>query len=426
MKLFTAVQILLAPLALGAAVTKVEKKVSYDGYRAFRISTHNDAAAVSKKIAGLDFVPFNLDTKDHMDLAVAPKDVATFEALGLETSILNKDLGADIAEEAKFAPYETTTIGTAAVPAISWFNSYHAYADHQTFLNDLQGAFPANSELISAGTSGGGRPLYGIHIWGSGGKGSKPAVYFHGTVHAREWISTMVVEYLTYQLLTQYSTNTTVKAIVDSYDFYILPIINPDGFVYTQTTNRLWRKNRLTRSGTSCVGTDMNRNWPYNWALTGGASTDPCSETYKGVAAGDTAEIRALVALTTTIRAAQGIKLFIDWHSYGQYILTPFGYSCTARPTNQARQTTLSSGLAARIALSYGTRFTYGPSCSTLYATTGSSPDYMHAVATAEFAWTIELRPSSGTSNGFVLAASSILPAAIEQWQGMLYLLPTM
>lgn len=54
------------------------------------------------------------------------------------------------------------------------------------------------------------------------------------------------------------------------------------GFVYTQTTDRPWRKNRQTVSGSSCVGRDPNRNWPYEWELTGGASTDPCAETFKG------------------------------------------------------------------------------------------------------------------------------------------------
>lgn len=67
-----------------------------------------------------------------------------------------------------------------------------------------------------------GRALTGIHIWGSGGKGSKPAILFHGTVHAREWISSMTVEYMAWQLLTKYSTDATVKSLVDKFDFYIM------------------------------------------------------------------------------------------------------------------------------------------------------------------------------------------------------------
>jgi carboxypeptidase A4 len=121
-----------------------------------------------------------------------------------------------------------------------------------------------------------------------------------------------------------------------------------------------------------------------------------------------------------------GIKLYIDWHSYGQYILLPYGYNCAARATNHAQQTSLASALASRIAQPYGTRFTYGPACSTLYATTGDSTDYLTDVAKAEYAWTIELRPQESSGGGFVLPPSQILPASIEQWEGMKYLLAAM
>jgi hypothetical protein len=80
----------------------------------------------------------------------------------------------------------------ATVPDPSWFEAYHAYEDHLTFLTDLQASFPDNSEIFEAGTSFEGRPLTGIHLGGSGGSGSRPAVNFHGNVHAREWITSKV------------------------------------------------------------------------------------------------------------------------------------------------------------------------------------------------------------------------------------------
>lgn len=85
-----------------------------------------------------------------------------------------------------------TTVTAQAIPSLTWFNSYHAYADHVKFFTDLSAGFPQNSEIFNVGTSSQGRNIFGIHLWGSGGKGSKPAVYFHGSVHAREWIAGMV------------------------------------------------------------------------------------------------------------------------------------------------------------------------------------------------------------------------------------------
>lgn len=34
---------------------------------------------------------------------------------------------------------------------------------------------------------------------------------------------------MAYQLLTKYSSDSAVKAIVDKFDFYITPVVNPDG-----------------------------------------------------------------------------------------------------------------------------------------------------------------------------------------------------
>lgn len=70
---------------------------------------------------------------------------------------------------------------------MSYFDSYHVFEEHLDFLNDLQKAFTRNSEIFTAGNSLEGRPIQGIHLWGSGGPG-KPAIIWHGTVHAREWI----------------------------------------------------------------------------------------------------------------------------------------------------------------------------------------------------------------------------------------------
>lgn len=65
--------------------------------------------------------------------------------------------------------------------------------------------------------------------------------------------------YFAWQLLTKYASDSSIKALVDKFDFYITPIVNPDGFVYSQTTDRLWRKNRQTVSTSTCVGRDINR-----------------------------------------------------------------------------------------------------------------------------------------------------------------------
>ncbi|CAJ0547042.1 Ff.00g016690.m01.CDS01 [Fusarium sp. VM40] len=398
----------LLPLALATAVPS-SKKVDYNGFKSLRITLPEgaeDSLAEINKLAASILTP---GATEKIDLVVSPENISKVKKLASDTTVLVEDVGAALAEE------KTSTV--YAVPSDSWFTAYHSYADHLQFLTDLQTSFPTKSELFTLGNSFQGRPLTGIHIWGSGGKGSKPAVVFHGTVHAREWISTMTTEYMAYQLLTKYASDAAVKAVVDKFDFYITPVVNPDGFVYTQSTNRLWRKNRQTVSGNSCVGRDINRNWPYKWELTGGASTNPCDETYKGLAAGDSPENKALKAQIDSLSASKGITFYVDFHSYGQYILWPYGYDCSVVSPEEAALSALATRLNNGIKAQSGNSYTTGNSCRALYATTGDSLDYIQGVAKAKYSYTIELR-DKGTY-GFSLPANQIQPTVRETWAGV-------
>lgn len=57
-------------------------------------------------------------------------------------------------------------------------------------MKDLVSQHTSNAEIVTSGTSGDGNTITGVHLWGKA-KG-KPAIVFHGTVHAREWIASMV------------------------------------------------------------------------------------------------------------------------------------------------------------------------------------------------------------------------------------------
>lgn len=162
---------------------------------------------------------------------------------------------------------------------------------------------------------------------------------------------------------------------------------------------------------------DINRNWPYQW--TGdpnGASTNPCAETYKGRAAGDAPENKALVSHILSVSNRQPIAQYIDFHSYGNYLLSPYGYT-NGQPANGDAQVSLARRAATAIQAVYGTAFTTGPSGATLYPTTGSSCDYITDVAKARYCYVFELRDKG--QNGFVLPPAQILPVGQEIMAGM-------
>ncbi|KAJ6256147.1 hypothetical protein Dda_8982 [Drechslerella dactyloides] len=427
----------LAPLASAAVISNANQPITYDGYKVFRVLTHGQGEEIERQLQSLKAVQYNLNTQTNIEIAVAPEDLKKFEQMELDFQLLDEDLGVSIRAEGGFYPGGEMRIASTpnwrrpgALPDKNWFQSYHSFDDHLKWLDDVQAAFSSNSELINVGKSSEGRPLKGIHLWGQGGKGSKPAVLWHGTVHAREWISTMTVEYLTWNLVNGHlNKDKTITDIIDKNDFYIIPVVNPDGFVYTQTTNRLWRKNRLKHPSSSCVGTDMNRNWPYQWNVTGGSSTSPCDETFRGLEPGNTVEIQALVAHSRELVAGKGIKKYIDWHSFSQLILLPYGYDCKKRVENYERQIALAQGTAKAIkatARGLGSTFTPGETCPDLYKAVGGSTDYMQDMSKAEISWCIELHPSGGGASGFVLPPSKIMSSVTEIWNGMMWLLPNM
>ncbi|KAK5952559.1 hypothetical protein OHC33_006605 [Knufia fluminis] len=406
---------LLVALASSIAVPK-PGYVSYDGYKVFRVKTQGQLDIIRHKLSSLAYDEWSQEPT-HLDIAISPDELSTFESLGLDSHCMHENLGASIRAETS-----KSSIWKRQVDDMSWFDNYHPYEDHMAYFDDLHSKFPDNSEMVSSGTSYEGRDIFGIHLWGAEGPG-KPAVLWHGTVHAREWITAMVIEYLSMQLVTGYASDNVTTSFVDNYDFYIFPFVNPDGFVYTQTNERLWRKNRMPpppdAENQTCFGRDVNRQWPYMWdANPEGASPNPCSQTYKGETPSDSPENQGLVAFVDHLRDTQGIKLYIDWHSYGQYILSPWGYNCTVYDESLGRHIKLAAltGDAIREGAN-GTTFTFGPSCSTLYATTGSSVDYIYGVGNSDWSYTIELRDTG--DYGFVLPPQQIRGAAEEQWAGM-------
>lgn len=410
----------LASLGLASAAT-VAKKVNYDDWKVYRVNVGNNAAKLNDVVSKLQLELWKgkPSTSSVVDVMVPPSQVNAFEAStsDIETKVMHDNLGLSITDEDTFHVY-----AAGAAPNATWFNSYHSFADHQQWINDLAAAYPTNSEVISAGKSLEGRDIRGIHIWGSGGKGSKKGVVWHGTVHAREWITTMVVEYAAYQLLT--SKDATTAGFKDTYDFYIFPIVNPDGFVYSQTTDRLWRKNRQSTPSTSCVGRDINRNWPNHWDQRAGASTSPCAQDYKGPSEGDGVETKALKAQLDSISAGKGVQLYMDIHSYSQLWMYPYGYTCSGTLPNAAKNKALTDGAIAAIKGVHGTVFTGGPICNTIYQVSGASVDYAYENAKATYSMTIELRDTG--NYGFVLPANQILPSGEETWAGLSYLLKNM
>ena len=181
---FTAILLALLSSLTSAAVLPRGQAVSYDGHKLFRVHSGLEPSSVLSQLASISLAPWNDDTAHHADVLVPPDRLDAFEALKLKCHVMQENIGDMMAlESASHAQWKRQTD--------DWYSAYHDYDDHVQYFRDLQARVPDNSEWVSSGTSFEGRDLYGIHLWGASGP-NKTAVLYHGTVHAREWITTPV------------------------------------------------------------------------------------------------------------------------------------------------------------------------------------------------------------------------------------------
>lgn len=136
------------------------------------------------------------------------------------------------------------------------------------------------------------------------------------------------------------------------------------------------------------------------------------ASTFSGVGSGS---LWRLPTHPSIFRPANFSKKFANPHCQA------YGYDCSASAENNAALQSLATAARTAIAGVSGTSYTIGKSCSTLYATTGSSVDYVDATGNAKYSYTYELR-DRGTY-GFVLPANQITPTAVETWAGVLVML---
>jgi len=297
------------------------------------------------------------------------------------------------------------------------FNAYMDLPAIVAYINGLATARPDLCSVSSIGQSIENRDIWVLKITGPGA-GPKPGVFYHGLQHCREWITGPAVLYLANYLVTQYDNDPCVRELVNQTEFHLAPCINPDGYAYTwiNSNTRLWRKNRRQNSGGS-IGVDLNRNWGYGWGG-GGSSGSQSSDTYRGTAAfsePETAAIRDFMIAHPHIRA------HMDYHSYGQLIMWPFGTECVAPTEPDASiYAGLGTTMNALIGAVHSVNYTFGPLCQTLYQASGCSVDYMYGTQD-RFGMTIELRPVSGNP-GFLLPPSQILPTCEENLPAIVYL----
>ncbi|PWI17747.1 carboxypeptidase [Streptomyces sp. Act143] len=280
---------------------------------------------------------------------------------------------------------------------------YHNYAEMTSQINSVVSAHPDIVSQRVIGTSYQGRNIVALKISDNVATDeSEPEVLFTHHQHAREHLTVEMALYLLDQLTSGYGTDSRVTSLVDSREIWIVPDLNPDGGEYDIATGsyRSWRKNRQPNSGSSYVGTDLNRNWNHRWGCCGGSSGSTSSETYRGPAAESAPEVKVVANFVRSrvVGGVQQIKAGIDFHTYSELVLWPFGYTTADTTTGMtADDRNAFATVGQKMAASNG----YTPEQSSdLYITDGSIDDWLWGNQKI-FAYTFEMYPTSSSQGGF-------------------------
>lgn len=300
-------------------------------------------------------------------------------------------------------------------------SGYHNYAEMNADLDALVAAKPAIASKFVYGKSSQGRDLVGVKISDNvGADENEPEILFTAHQHAREHLTVEMALYIAHLLTDGYGSDSRITGLVDSREIWILPDLNPDGGEYDIATGsyRSWRKNRQPNAGSSSVGTDLNRNWGYNWGCCGGSSGSTGSETYRGAAPESAPEVKATADWVRgrVVGGVQQIKAHIDWHTYSELILWPYGftYDDTAPGLTQDDRDA-HAALGQNMAATNG----YTPEQSSdLYITDGTIDDWMWGQFKI-FSYTFEMYPRSG-GGGFYPPDEQIVPQTTRNREAVL------
>jgi carboxypeptidase T len=271
---------------------------------------------------------------------------------------------------------------------------YHNYDEVQAELDQIAQAHPEIAQKGSIGKTHEGRDVPMLKISDNVARDEEePEVLFDCNQHAREHLTTEMCLHIA----QRFTTDPAVKDMVDNREIYVIPVVNVDGAIKDLEGGRynMWRK--TTEDG---HGTDPNRNYDYKWNCCGGSSDDPEADDYHGTGPASTVEVQNLQKFVDSrvINGKQQIKAHIDFHTYSELVMWPFGHT-QDQVTDGMTQAEYDRFVEVGTEMAKTNGYTPEQS-SALYVTDGDITDWMwgkHKI----FTFVFEMYPGEGGADGF-------------------------
>jgi hypothetical protein len=283
---------------------------------------------------------------------------------------------------------------------------YHSLAEMEAEIKAVEAAKPAIVDVFKFGTSYQGRTIWAAKVSdnvGAAWEEDEPEILFDALHHAREHMTVEQALYTLHLLADNYGSNTAITNLVNNRVVWIVFALNPDGGDYDLTCGGshapycAWRKNRQPNGAGNPIGTDLNRNYDYRWGCCGGSSGNPASITYRGPSPFSAPETRVLRDFVNgrVRNGIQQIRAHVTFHTNGELILWPYGYTRTDIPVDMSvedHSTFVAMGKAMASLNGYKAE-----QSSDLYITDGDQIDWMYGVHRI-FSFTWELYPPETSS----------------------------
>lgn len=201
---------------------------------------------------------------------------------------------------------------------------------------------------------------------------NEPEMLFSALHHAREPCGASSLIYFMYYLLEHYGSDPEIQYLVDHTELYFVVCVNPDGYLYNESTNPngggMWRKNRRDNLDGE-FGIDLNRNYGYNWGFdNNGSSPNTIDDTYRGTAAFSEPETQQM----RDFCIAHNFRIAINYHTYSNVLVMPWGYDDIQTPDSS-----LFNAYGKILTSENG--YAYGTAMQTVgYNANGDSDDWMY------------------------------------------------
>ncbi|CAG9865250.1 unnamed protein product [Phyllotreta striolata] len=409
--------LLLVAVELAAGIVAASTRISYDGNQLWRIfleDAEDKKVIVDLKKEG--WISTWGGNATNLDVIVKPEAIQkvqeAFKNEDIKFEIVIRNLQEAIdAENPPVADDNEDRSGFR----LNWV-AYHRTTVIWDFLEYFAKVYPSLCTVYNIGQSYEGRPIKVLKI--SNGNPTNKPVWIDGGIHAREWISPAAVTYIINHLVAKFEEESDY---IQNTDFYVAPVLNPDGYEYSHSSDRLWRKNRRPQqpdlvTGRVCYGIDLNRNFGYKWGYDG-VSHNSCHDTFCGKGPFSEPETRVMRDfikgnLSQTLdRLPKKLAAYVSFHSYGQYILYPWGYMKVVPPDYLDLKLAADQAVEAIVRVG-GPRYTAGSSAVTLYPAAGGSDDWAKAAIGAKYSYTIELGDNG--RYGFLLPSKLIKQTSKE------------